>query len=95
MAWKVKRIQEGDYGCEERSDEERNLVLVTLENDAGLTRQLTADDDWLYAMGIDEGGIWPEEPSAFLSFKTAKAPTRIRTTDIPSSNAAQRATRTS
>ena len=40
MAWKVKRIQEGDYGCEERSDEERNLVLVTLENDAGLTRQL-------------------------------------------------------
>ena len=61
MAWKVKRIQEGDYGCEERSDEERNLVLVTLENDAGLTRQLTADDDdWLYAMGIDEGGIWPD-----------------------------------
>ena len=44
MAWKVKRIQEGDYGCEERSDEERNLVLVTLENDAGLTRQLTADE---------------------------------------------------
>ena len=74
MAWKVKRIQEGDYGCEERSDEERNLVLVTLENDAGLTRQLTADDDWLYAMGIDEGNNWPEEPSAFMSFKTAKEP---------------------
>ena len=68
MAWTVKRIQEGDYGCEERTEEERNLVIVTLENEDGLTRQVTADDDWLYAMGIDEGGIWPEEPSAFLSF---------------------------
>ena len=87
MAWTVKRIQEGDYGCEERTEEERNLVIVTLENEDGLTRQVTADDDedgltrqvtadddWLYAMGIDEGGIWPEEPSAFLSFKTAKEP---------------------
>ena len=74
MAWKVKRIQEGDYGCEERLDEERNLVLVTLENDAGLTRQLTADDDWLYAMGIDEGSNWPEEPSAFMSYDPMKKP---------------------
>lgn len=24
MAWTVKRIQEGDYGCEERTEEERN-----------------------------------------------------------------------
>ena len=72
MSWKVKRIQEGDYGCEERSDEERNLVLVTLENEDGLTRQVTAGDDWLYAMGIEEGHIWPEEPSAILSHKPAK-----------------------
>ena len=50
MAWTVKRIQEGDYGCEERTEEERNLVIVTLENEDGLTRQVTADDDWLYAM---------------------------------------------
>ena len=61
MEWTVKRIQEGDYGCEERSAEERNQVIVTLENEDGLTRQLTADDDWLYAMGIDEGSLWPEE----------------------------------
>ena len=32
MTWRVKRIQEGDYGCEERT-EERNLVIVTLENE--------------------------------------------------------------
>ena len=61
MEWTVKRIQEGDYGCEERAEEERNQVIVTLENDNGLIRQLTADDDWLYTMGIDEGSIWPKE----------------------------------
>ncbi len=67
MTWKVKRIREGDYGCEERTEEERNLVLVTLENEEGLTRQVMADDDRLYAMGIDEGSIWPEGPSVSLS----------------------------
>ena len=61
MEWTVKRIQEGDYGCEERPAEERNQVIVTLENEDGLTRQLTADDDWLYTMGIYEGSLWPEE----------------------------------
>ena len=55
MEWTVKRIQEGDYGCEERSAEERNQVIVTLENEDGTIRQLTADDDWLYETGIDEG----------------------------------------
>ena len=61
MAWTVKRIQESDYGCEERSAEERNQVIVTLVDEDGLTRQLTADDDWLYTVGIDEGILWPEE----------------------------------
>lgn len=61
MEWTVKRIQEGDYGCEERSAEERNQVIVTLENEDGTIRQLTADDDWLYTIGIDEGSIWPKE----------------------------------
>ena len=61
MEWTVRRIQEGDYGCEERAEEERNQVIVTLENEDGLTRQLTADDDWLNETGIDEGSLWPEE----------------------------------
>ena len=61
MEWTVKRIQEGDYGCEERPAEERNQVIVTLENEDGTIRQLTADDDWLYETGIDEGSLWPEE----------------------------------
>ena len=61
MEWTVKRIQEGDYGCEERTEEERNRVIVTLENEDGIIRQLEADDNRLYSMGIDEGSIWPEE----------------------------------
>ena len=61
MAWTVKRIQESDYGCKERSAEDRSQVIVTLVDEDGLTRQLTADDDWLYTMGIDEGSLWPEE----------------------------------
>jgi hypothetical protein len=31
-----------------------------LENEDGTIRQLTADDDWLYETGIDEGSLWPE-----------------------------------
>ena len=41
-------------------EEERNQVIVTLENEDGTIRQLTADDDWLYETGIDEGSLWPE-----------------------------------
>ena len=34
MEWKVRRIQEADYGCEERPAGEPLQVLVTLENPA-------------------------------------------------------------
>ena len=61
MAWRVKNIQEGDYGCEERQDDEKIKVIVTLENESGELRQLMAEDDWLYEKGIDEGDLWPEE----------------------------------
>lgn len=64
MEWRVKRIQEGDYGCEERTEEERNRVIVTLENQGGQIRQVMADDDWLYSRGIDEGSVWPEKVSS-------------------------------
>ena len=61
MAWSVKRIQENDYGCEERAENEKTTVLVTLVSESGGERHLTVEDDWLYAKGIDEGDIWPEE----------------------------------
>lgn len=61
MTWTVKRIQECDYGCEERTEEDRRKVLVTLESDGGKLRMVTADDDWLYENGIDEGSTWKDK----------------------------------
>lgn len=60
MSWKVKRIQEDDYGCEERQENEKIKVIVTLVNNIGQERQIRVEDDWLYAKGINEGDLWPD-----------------------------------
>ena len=60
MSWKVKRIQEDDFGCEERPDDTKVKVLVTLADENGQERLIRVEDDWLYANGIDEGSCWPE-----------------------------------
>ena len=60
MEWKVRRIQEADYGCEERPAGEPLQVLVTLENPAGEQKTLLVADEWLYAHEIDEGSAWTE-----------------------------------
>lgn len=66
VVWRVKRIQEADYGCEERLDGEKLKVLVTLEDDQGGQRQLLVEDDRLYENGIDEGSEWPADDSDLL-----------------------------
>ena len=58
MTWIVKRIQEDDYGCEERPENEKVTVLVTLINENGQERQLRVKDDWMYANGINESDQW-------------------------------------
>ena len=60
MSWKVKRIQDDDYGCEERQENEKIKVIVTLVNNIGQERQIRVEDDWLYAKGINEGDLWPD-----------------------------------
>lgn len=60
MSWIVKRIQEDDFGCEERPDDAKVKVLVTLADENGQERLIHVEDDWLYANGIDEGSSWPE-----------------------------------
>ena len=60
MSWGVKRIQEDDFGCEERPDDAKTKVLVTLVSEEGQERLIRVDDEWLYANGIDEGSSWPE-----------------------------------
>ena len=59
--WKVKKIREGDYGCEERQPGEKVKVLVTVENEQGEVYTFLEEDDWLYENQIEEGSIWPEE----------------------------------
>ncbi|MBQ8987358.1 MAG: hypothetical protein IJ100_09030 [Lachnospiraceae bacterium] len=60
MGWTVKRIQEDDYGCEERAENAKVKVLVTLVDENGQERLIRVEDEWLYANGIDEGDKWPE-----------------------------------
>lgn len=59
--WTIKRIDEADFGCEERMPGEPLMVLVSLESDDGREEQLEVADHWLTMMGLDEGDEWPEE----------------------------------
>ncbi len=57
--WKIRRIDEADYGCEERMPGEKMRVLVTIENDNGIEKQFEIADDWLIEHKLDEGDIFP------------------------------------
>lgn len=59
--WLIKRIDEADFGCEERMPGEPLMVLVTVESDNGETTQFEVADKWLDTMGFDEGDEWPDD----------------------------------
>lgn len=59
--WTVARIDEADFGCEERLPGEPLKVLVTIESDDGRECQFECADTWLTCQGIDEGDEWPED----------------------------------
>lgn len=61
MSWIVSRIEESDFGCEERMPGEPLMVLVTLECDDGRTCRFEMADNWLINQGINEGDEWPED----------------------------------
>ncbi|MCQ2541346.1 MAG: hypothetical protein MJ112_03510 [Lachnospiraceae bacterium] len=56
--WKVQKILEGDYGCEELMPGESKKAVVYLVNNNGEEKQILADDDWLYENDIVEGSEW-------------------------------------
>lgn len=58
--WKIKHIFDGDYGCEERDSEKRQMVSVTLVNEAGEERYETVADAWLLDNHLDVGSEWPD-----------------------------------
>lgn len=61
MSWTIKQIFDGDYGCEERGENEPAKVSVTLVNDAGEEKYVTVEDAWLTKQGLDVGSQWERE----------------------------------
>lgn len=59
--WRIKQIFDGEYGCEELLPGQKPKVSVTLVNEAGEERIVSAEDCWLTEQGLDVGGFWPEE----------------------------------
>lgn len=59
--WTVSRIDEADYGCEERLPGEPLMVLVTIESNDGRRCQFECAETWLELQEIDEGDEWPED----------------------------------
>ena len=59
--WRVIRIDEADYGCEERLPGEPLIALVTIANDEGKIVRFECPDNWLINQEIDEGDEWPED----------------------------------
>ena len=59
--WTIKRIDEADFGCEERLPGEPLMVLVSLESDDGRVIQFEAADNWLTVQELSEGDEWPED----------------------------------
>ena len=54
--WTIKRIDEADFGCEERLPGEPLMVLVSLECDDGRMLQLEVADNWIL-IGIETKDI--------------------------------------
>lgn len=59
--WTIARIDEADYGCEERLPGEALMLLVTLKNEDGEVIRFEVAEKWIEMQGLDEGDEWPEE----------------------------------
>lgn len=51
----IDRIFEDDYGCEERPDDQPDMVLVLLWDETGEKRLLRVEDELLRRLNLDEG----------------------------------------
>lgn len=64
--WIIDRIDEADYGCEERLPGEPLMLLVTLSDENGECVRFEVAEAWIDMQGLEEGDEWPEsvEPSS-------------------------------
>ena len=59
--WTIKRIDEADYGCEERLPGEPQMLLVTLEDENLTVIRFEVAENWIDMQELDEGDEWPED----------------------------------
>ena len=59
--WTISRIDEDDYGCEERMPGEPLMVLVTIESDDGRQCRFQCPEDRITDQNLNEGDEWPED----------------------------------
>lgn len=53
--YKVLRIDENDFGCEEISEDAEVMVIVTLKSQNGCKKEILHSDNLLYERNIHEG----------------------------------------
>ena len=59
--WTIKRIDEVDFGCEERLPGEPQMLLVTLEDENLTVIRFEVAENWIEMQELDEGDEWPED----------------------------------
>lgn len=57
---RIKQIFDGEYGCEERTADERLKYWSSWRMKPARRAALSVEDDWLRAQGLEEGSAWPE-----------------------------------
>ncbi len=62
--WTISRIDEADYGCEERLPGEPLMLLITLESEDREPIQFEVAEKWIEMQGLEEGDEWPEDIEA-------------------------------
>lgn len=53
--YRVSKIYEDDFGCEERAENYETQVIVVINDSAGNETFVKQADTWMYEQGIDEG----------------------------------------
>lgn len=56
--WKIERITEADYGCEERQEGEKLRALVIVVDENGNKRYIEVEEEWLEINNINEKQEW-------------------------------------
>ena len=59
--WTIVRIDEADYGCEERLPDEPLKVRITVKNEEGNKRVFECPEELIVSSGLNEGDEWTEK----------------------------------